>query len=642
MKNIYQEIKNKFTNHQSLEGIDSDQLWSKIEADLEPAPKGGFYLYSLGALLGLVALMGIAWFSFGSEKNAVQVASNEKQSTLIESTIEKQQEKVVNKNKLTNTESTFLIQEESVIINNKIAADIKQNTYSENISENRNSKQEEPSKIGDFENEQSSKVVAEAEIATKQTDSKELFTTRDKKAALQAHSEQIENNDLSLLINDSDLANEKGGEGLYTSASTSVNTKDDVFVPVTELSDPAVETASSQELPKKSKITDFDRTQVTDSSKDLDVSIPNNTAMLNVVEDLEEIGKEREQNPNGTAVNEIVEVQTGNPISEAVDVPEDVNNNLLINDDENNKQEKSKKATDVKEEGLMTDAQEDSAEEINTFSDSNTSKKQAKELETDREISKEKESSIAEKKSDAQTGKGKKNRNPIELPALNLSKWQLGFSTGLASWQTSFSDPLGESLAFEEQVNLAHQTDIGYAANFRITYEINEHWQINSGLDYYALNSLLSLQIVSDSTFMNMEMGTEEWVDGIAIRTIKHHNDLNFFSIPLSITYLQTKPKFSYGMTAGLAYNFVLSQSGRSLSALDSPTIYDNESSVLPHRSAFISLFLEPFARLPLNEKIDLQLGFNLAQQWDGNTTYNGLKGRSLKMGVHSGLIFKF
>jgi len=226
------------------------------------------------------------------------------------------------------------------------------------------------------------------------------------------------------------------------------------------------------------------------------------------------------------------------------------------------------------------------------------------------------------------------------------SRLRLGVFAGLHTVKNNFST---DQSANEERKNLLNdgfEYELGQTYSVELSFRLHkniENLYLKSGIEYLKSVSEFNLIQTWDTTMVNPNSPVGSITDAKAVRTIVHHNEMKFLSIPLMIAFQKSLGKMEIGASAGVGLNFTRSQTGRALNFNNDITLYpNNDNSDLPTSNFFLSYQFRPYLNYGISRKTFIQLRANFRYQNYGDSDFYGLKHSSILMGVGLGIEHKF
>ncbi len=226
---------------------------------------------------------------------------------------------------------------------------------------------------------------------------------------------------------------------------------------------------------------------------------------------------------------------------------------------------------------------------------------------------------------------------PILLPIEQNRRGHMsvGVFFGTHLWLDQF-----EATSQGETLQAAHQSEVGYSSALEIQWRLSPEIYLNTGFEYVISQTRFDL-ITSWDTMTYRDGPGSDLVNAIATRRVRHYNKHVFYSIPVTIGYEKQAGRFGFGLNAGVRFNVITSQKGRSLDAAEQIVSYpDNESEVLPYRRFFLAYQLQPYVAYQLNPGLRLQVRPDVRYQQHGHSDLYDLKHHSWQLGLSAGIFY--
>jgi len=186
---------------------------------------------------------------------------------------------------------------------------------------------------------------------------------------------------------------------------------------------------------------------------------------------------------------------------------------------------------------------------------------------------------------------------------LNIS---LSAYAGTNSWKNYFENsPKGELL------QNAYKQRLGYSLGTEVQFTLANNLTVSTGLEYS--KTMTQFNIVQEKDGFtdnpNTSIVDENEVRAKIVRTVKHHNRLDFLTIPLVVSTSKEFGKFNLQIGAGLGLNFPIKQEGKSLNAQDEIATYSQNTSSIPspYIGSFLSYHVRPAVHFKATENLSLQ-----------------------------------
>ncbi len=231
----------------------------------------------------------------------------------------------------------------------------------------------------------------------------------------------------------------------------------------------------------------------------------------------------------------------------------------------------------------------------------------------------------------------------------------LGLTGGINRSNPSYKN--SNNSVFSTLRNSTESGDFGQTYGLETIVTLKDRWIIQSGFEYHNFWTKFDYLNTDTEEVLIQNQLRKVWLDGTdtlsaeygdvlidrtTTREVIHHNQFTQISIPLELGFKNTTEKFTYGMTFGAAFNFLLNQSGKVFDETSEITEYDNESVIKPLSDFNLGLRLSPFVGYHLSEKVILGLKPNLMlQQTKGDVQTNlstSVRSIGLKIGLQVGL----
>lgn len=243
-----------------------------------------------------------------------------------------------------------------------------------------------------------------------------------------------------------------------------------------------------------------------------------------------------------------------------------------------------------------------------------------------------------------------KQSTPIEIKELiKLSKpskkrdIRIGAFLGLHTLKNKFATDIAANQERRNLLNQGFQLEIGYSLGAEVSLFFTEKLFITSGLEYLKSKSEFNLERNWKTTIVNPNSPVGALTDAFVKRTVRHHNKMNYLSIPVLIGYEKNFNKINLGLSAGAGFNVVSTQTGKSLNSDNEIAIYPvSENNNLPVSDFFMSYHFRPYFSYDLTEKITAQLRTDFRFQNFGTSDFYQLKYRSFFWGLSGGVQYKF
>ncbi|MDC3253793.1 hypothetical protein OAU89_02745 [bacterium] len=236
--------------------------------------------------------------------------------------------------------------------------------------------------------------------------------------------------------------------------------------------------------------------------------------------------------------------------------------------------------------------------------------------------------------------------NGIIITSKNSTK-NSTFSLGLFSGSHTLKNKFLAIVPMDnERKNLLNDNfhlEPGYSVAIEASLLYKENILITSGFEYVKSKSEFNFTQFWDTIIVNPNSHVGALTDASARRTVRHHNKINYFSIPILLGYKKSFRKIDLGMSTGVGLNFTQSQTGKSLNSNNQITIYPiKENKELPVATFFLSYHLRPYVSYDLSDKISFQFRTDFRFQNYRKSDFYQLKYRSTFFGLSGGVRYKF
>lgn len=222
-------------------------------------------------------------------------------------------------------------------------------------------------------------------------------------------------------------------------------------------------------------------------------------------------------------------------------------------------------------------------------------------------------------------------------------RFSLGVFTGVHTVKNKFSSKLDADKERSELLNQGYDYELGKSFAIEANFRLYKNLFLTSGFEYVQSKSEFNLIQNWDTTIVNINSPVGAFTDAEAVRTIKHHNKLNYFSIPILLGVQKSIGKFEVGASAGIGLNFTKSQTGKSVDSDNQITLYPIvENELLPISNFFYSYHLRPHLTYRFNDDLSFQFRTDIRYQNFGNSTFHNLDYSSIFWGLSGGVQYKF
>ena len=236
--------------------------------------------------------------------------------------------------------------------------------------------------------------------------------------------------------------------------------------------------------------------------------------------------------------------------------------------------------------------------------------------------------------------------NGIIITSKNSTKnstFSLGLFSGSHTLKNKFLAIVPMDYERKNLLNDNFHLEPGYSVAIEASLLYKENILITSGFEYVKSKSEFNFTQFCDTIIVNPNSHVGALTDASARRTVRHHNKINYFSIPILIGYKKSFGKIDLGMSTGVGLNFTQSQTGKSLNSNNQITIYPiKQNKELPVATFFLSYHLRPYVSYDLSDKISFQFRTDFRFQNYRKSDFYQLKYRSTFFGLSGGVRYKF
>ena len=136
-------------------------------------------------------------------------------------------------------------------------------------------------------------------------------------------------------------------------------------------------------------------------------------------------------------------------------------------------------------------------------------------------------------------------------------------------------------------------------------------------------------------------MRNGQQVDAIATRRVQHNNRQTLLSVPLMLEKTFAAGRWEAGLAAGVSFNYLTQQSGRSLNALQQVVTYSSGGGEsLPSPDFYLSYQIRPTINYRLNNQVSIQARADFRWQQYGKSALYELSANSMLYGGSIGVVF--
>ncbi len=224
-------------------------------------------------------------------------------------------------------------------------------------------------------------------------------------------------------------------------------------------------------------------------------------------------------------------------------------------------------------------------------------------------------------------------------------RFEIGAYSGINTVKNLF-----ENTTRGELLQNAYKLRLGYTVGTEFQVKLKNNLSFSTGLEYS--KTMTQFNIVQEKDGFtdnpNTTIVDENEVRAKIVRTVRHHNRLDFLTVPLVVSTNKEFGKFDLGIGAGLGWNIISQQGGKSINARDEIADYYENTSATPFPySYFLSCHLRPSIQFEASDKLSLQIRpefrYNLHKHkyQDEYLDFFGLKHSSIMSSINLGLRFR-
>jgi len=208
--------------------------------------------------------------------------------------------------------------------------------------------------------------------------------------------------------------------------------------------------------------------------------------------------------------------------------------------------------------------------------------------------------------------------------------------SGINTWKNYF-----ENTNKGDLLQNAYKSRLGYSVGTEVQFTLVKNLSFSTGLEYSKTMAQFNIVQEKDGFTDNPNTVEVDEVRAKIVRTVRHHNRLDFLTVPLVVSTGKEFGKFELGIGAGLGLNMTIRQGGKSLNAEDEIVdYYPSTGYVFTPYKSFISYHLRPALRFNATEKLSVQMRPEFRYNSHGKSDFFGLKHSSLMTNLNLGLTF--
>ena len=207
----------------------------------------------------------------------------------------------------------------------------------------------------------------------------------------------------------------------------------------------------------------------------------------------------------------------------------------------------------------------------------------------------------------------------VDILKPKAHSWQFSLLGGANNSIFNFKSE--ESSALAELKSETENGQLGYNLGLKAAMVLHNKWLFISGLEFQNVSSLFdivqttNLQILKEDQIVKFliddisgdTIGTvveDVLLDSMVTRTIVHRNRYQQFSIPLEFGIQKSHRNFIFGFQAGLSFNFITSQSGKTLDPSGEIVSFNSGDTFTPFRAFHLGFRVSPL------------IGYRVSKRW--------------------------
>ena len=232
--------------------------------------------------------------------------------------------------------------------------------------------------------------------------------------------------------------------------------------------------------------------------------------------------------------------------------------------------------------------------------------------------------------------------NPLLKPI--KKKKNLNFEIGAFSGINTVKN-IFKNTTRGELLQNAYKLRLGYTVGTEFQVNLKNNLSFSTGLEYS--KTMTQFNIVQEKDGFtdnpNTPIVDENEVRAKIVRTVRHHNRLDFLTVPLVVSKNKTFGKFDLGIGVGVSFNSVRKQTGKALNAWDNIDDYSYRFSqipIVPYKN-FFAYHLHTSIAYNATEKLSFQVRPELRYASHGSSNFFGIKHSTIMSSINLGLNFK-
>ncbi|WP_020569917.1 porin family protein [Neolewinella persica] len=223
----------------------------------------------------------------------------------------------------------------------------------------------------------------------------------------------------------------------------------------------------------------------------------------------------------------------------------------------------------------------------------------------------------------------------LPIRQLRRPRAELGVFVGTNMLRHRYPSAAADDLA--DVLNASRGEALGQSAALEVGYRLKPGLKLYSGVEL--LKTHTTFRYTQQRDTVMMRNGRE--IDAVAIRRVQHNNRQTLLSVPLMLEKTFASGRWEAGLSAGISFNYLTQQTGRSLNALQQIVTYSNGGGVnLPAPDFYLSYQIRPSINYRLNSQVRIQARADLRWQRYGQSALYELSANSMLYGGSIGVVF--
>jgi hypothetical protein len=223
------------------------------------------------------------------------------------------------------------------------------------------------------------------------------------------------------------------------------------------------------------------------------------------------------------------------------------------------------------------------------------------------------------------------------IPVKQLLRPRVDFGVFVGTNMLRHQYPSTTSDDLADVLNTTRGEALGQSAALEVGYRLRPGLKVYTGVEL--LKTHTTFRYTQQWDTVTLRNGQQ--VDAIATRRVQHNNRQSLLSVPLMLEKIFTSGRWGAGLAAGVSFNYLTQQRGRSLNALQEVVSYgDGGGTSLPAPAFYMAYQLRPTINYRLNNSLSVQVRADLRWQRYGKSALYDLSANSMLYGGSFGLVF--